>query len=1200
MTTPPEPKASSAGFSPAQEAVITAAEREVWVTAAAGSGKTRCLVERLARSLLANPQAAMRTVAFTFTRKAAQEMLGRLRQKVYEKDHREAARFIDRFHIGTIDSYCFQALRAHAAEAGLDPQFEILDEVERSQLQRRISEAVVETAAGSDDGTSRAWFLRHEPSDLEELIRKTSDTLRSAGDALQLLEQWEQGEGRDFGSYQAAYEARHVQLQERILARVRPAADLAIAHPTRRDQDRELYNAAMVRLASGRWEPGAWGDLRTSLKGGVGPRPLHADFMEVRAPAMAVLDSSIIGLFRKLSGAENPADEELFRLLRAFVPLLRDYLVRLESAKLRAVPQRLDYQDIQLRVTRLASSSEAFREYAAREIRHLLVDEFQDTSGLQSHLVEVLGQGAATFGVGDAMQSIYRFRHADVELFAERLRRPSGPNCSVHHLRTNYRSRRGILDFVNLLFPELERAAGSTLPLFEKLSAPEWLPPADAPDVDLLTVIRPDPGLRTDSPRLRVAEARAVVARLRELRESGMKVGDGEGGQRDLKWSDVAILFRARGALPTFAKVLADQGIPCESPDQALLLETLEASDLESLLKVLHNPLNDVAMAAVLRSPFVDLSDPGILAAAKLDGRLLSKSSQKPSLLASLRHPDMIGALEPRDAARVREFLLRLEQSRDRVLTEGAPRVLREWLDRTGYLAREGARRPAEPIRANLGALLEWLRRIEPARGDLQGLLERLELLRDEENGRGEGAGSATRGVQLLTIHKAKGLEYPVVVVPHLDRELNRAGRGPAALRVRFDGLDRGLRLAARMGASFGDPRELRGWADAWMDEDSKRDGRLEEVRLLYVACTRARERLILSGLTAPGEDFPASFKPESYGGWIASALDSIRRSGSKVDRVVQGIERHYSELDAPDEKAAAARPLALELAALVQAGRPAPVEPDPDLKASAERLLAEAGKALVIPPAAPRDLPAGGLARALICPWFWRLRPWLDEVRAERERGASEEGGEASERGERVHRMFEEWNVGKSFEEEFERLALLVEMSAEETVLVRGWISQPEILQATAELQSASARWLELPFEWQVGGTRISGRMDALVRLPDGALCVVDYKTDAGDGAAEQYLHQTAIYAAAVERAGLGRVARRRLIYLRQGIVKDLAWGAGDTDALERRIVSVLDQLVADPAVMPACGACRAQQDGEIRTCPERLLGGANAANSE
>ncbi len=1197
MTTPPETAAPGADFSPAQEAVIAATEREVWVTAAAGSGKTRCLVERLARALLADPEAATRTVAFTFTRKAAQEMLGRLRQKIYEKDHREAARFIDRFHIGTMDSYCFHALRSHAAEAGLDPQFEILDEIERFRLQRRVSEAVVETAAGSDDAALRAWFLRHEPADLEELIRKTSDTLRSAGDALQLLEEWEKGEGRDFGAYKAAYEARHVALQERILARVKPVADLAIAHATRRDQDRELYQGAMARLAGGRWDPGAWADLRSSFRGGIGPRPLHADFNAVREPAMAILDSSIIGLLRKLSGAEKSADEELFRLLRAFVPLLRDYLARLESAKLRMVPQRLDYQDIQLRVARLASGSEAFREHAAREIRHLLVDEFQDTSGLQSRLVEALGEGAATFGVGDAMQSIYRFRHADVELFAERLRRAPGPERSVHHLRTNYRSRRGILDFVNLIFPELERAADSVLPLFEALDAPEWLPPSDAPDVDLLTVVRPDPALQIDASRLRVAEARAVVARLRELRESGMKVADGKGGTRELRWSDVAILFRARAALPTFAKVLADQGVPCESSDQALLLETLEASDLQSLLKVLHNPRNDVAMAAVLRSPFVDLSDPGILAVASMDRRLLSKSSQKPSLLASLRHPDMAGALDPRDAERVREFLARMEPSRDRVLTEGAPRVLREWLDQTGYLAREGARRPAEPIRANLEALLEWLRGIEPARGDLQGLLERLELLREEENGRGEGAGSAVKGVQLLTIHRAKGLEYPVVVVPHLDRELNRAGRSPAGLRVRFDGPGRALRLAVRMGSSFGDPRELRGWADAWMDEDSKRDDRLEEVRLLYVACTRARDRLILSGLTRPDEDAAASFRSESYGGWIASALESVRRSGRDVARVVQAIERRYEDVEAPDEKAAAARPLALELAALIRAGRPVPVEADPSLKAAAERLLAEAGKALVTPPAAPRDLPAGGLARALICPWFWRLRSWLDEVRGERERGASEEGGEASERGERVHRMFEEWNVEKSFEDEFERLVLLAEMPAEEASQVRGWISKPEILQATAELQSATAWWRELPFEWQVGGTRISGRMDALVRLPDGTLCVVDYKTDVGDGAAEQYLHQTAIYAAAVERAGLGRVAHRRLIYLRQGKVKDLPWGEDDTEALEARIASVLGQLVADPDSVPACGACRALKAGESRTCPERLAVGAHAS---
>ena len=539
--------------------------------------------------------------------------------------------------------------------------------------------------------------------------------------------------------------------------------------------------------------------------------------------------------------------------------------------------------------------------------------------------------------------------------------------------------------------------------------------------------------------------------------------------------------------------------------------------------------------------------------------------------------------LEPDDAGRASEFLERLDATRGRILLEGAPAILREWLDATGYLAREGPRRDGDQVAANLGALLQQCRALEPFRGDLAGLLERLRHLADTENGPRESAVGSGRGVQLATIHSAKGLEYPIVVVAGLGRRWKNHGRDPKALTLRFDGPDRKLAMAARMGASLGSDVELKGWGPCLLKAAEDHDDRLEEVRLLYVAATRARERLILAGT----QDFSASSGatwPDGYGRWLDDALRRAEAGGQPARELLTRDEVDAAGVARPAPSSRAFTSLWQVHFDPIRAGAPIPVEADSALDARAQEIIDKVSTPTPAPELVPRDVGAAAMGTALLCPWLLRFRPFVDEVQGRSARGAGEAGGSASERGQRIHAFFEHWGVRVSPAEDFERAATLAQLTPEDRRDLAPWLENPEVAAALAELTGPAERVMrELVFEWSVLRSRISGRLDALVRVSDGAWRVVDFKTDKGDDLAETYDRQTAIYAAAVERAGMGRVVGRRLIYLRRGVVQDLPWNPGDADTLERRIEDALRMLGReDEMERPGCGECPRKLEGE------------------
>jgi ATP-dependent helicase/nuclease subunit A len=1186
MPEPAVPPARKMRFTDAQLAIIEARHPEVWVSAAAGSGKTGCLVERLARQLEQQPEAAPGIVAFTFTRKAAQGMLHRLRRKMSGPQQREAARQVDRLRIGTIDSFCAQVLREHAVDLGLDPRFEALDPVEGDQLERRVALEVLEAAARAGESGVRPWFTRYEAADLARTLIEVGRRLRNAGEPEALLDAWERGPGASFESYARSFGVGPVELQHQALEQVRASVEACIGDESRTPAHRQLLRDALDRLAGSEWDFAAWLQMRKGL-----PVPRRAGdkerFEELRRPAWE-FTSFRQPPWKGIDAAGGVlCDEELWGLIRAFLPLLRGHLAAFAAAKRRMIPPRLDFQDVQLLVLRLARESEAFRDFRDRRLKQLLVDELQDVNGLQSQLIEELGRGTEVFGVGDPMQSIYRFRHADVELFTRRLAPDGAGDKACHGLLENHRSLPGIIEFVNTVFSDLVASGdggAEGLP-FKAVEAKRGnsgaaaSPDAAGPAVEALTVLRAPASAGANAHKLSLAEARSVAARLRELHDTGFLVEVEEPGSsgrtpRPVRWGDMAVLFRTRGAVATYAKALAEAGIPVETQHQAELLRSVEGRDLTSLLSVLANPRQDLPLAAVLRSPFVDLADETLLALARAAEARTPPGDTRFPLIEVLRDREVRAGLPAAEMERLEAFLARLEDSRGRVLTEGAPAVLREWLDHTGYLSREAPRRAGEQVAGNLRTFVEQCRALEPSRGDLAGLLERLRHLEDSESGPRENSPGAGGGVQLMTIHAAKGLEFPVVVVAAMGRNWKRRRPEQGGLKVRLDGAERRLQLAASVGATLGDDRSLTGLGRILMAMAEDREDQLEELRLLYVATTRAEDLLILAGTCKATEEGDRKWE-DGYGRWVEDALQRQAGRGVDVERLVARTEIEAHMVSAPGVRAAGG-PLdapaagATDFTSLwdlhgraIARGEPVPVEDAPELQTRAREILERASTPVPTPELVPRDIGAADMGRALLCPWLHVYRAFLDDVSGNTERGAGTAGGAGSELGTRVHAFFEHWDVSTPPLEDFERAAALAGLTEEDRGLLTGWLAHPEVSAALAELTGPKDRVRrELVFEWSVAGTRISGRLDALVQVARWQWRVVDFKTDKSEQLAEHYDRQTAIYAAAVERAGLGQVVGRRLIYLRLGQVKDLTWGPGDADALESAAAEALRQL--------------------------------------
>jgi ATP-dependent helicase/nuclease subunit A len=770
-----------------QRAAVQRIGQDVCVVAGPGSGKTRVLIERFAWLVEERGFDPGRILAITFTEKAANEMKVRLVRRFEERPELREA--VERAWLSTIDGFCMRLLRENSIAAGLPPDFSVLDQSSADRMQREAAEEALDGLFAENPAAMRRL--------MEALDLSTEDDARQPDLADSLLDVYASmrlAGARDLPPELAAPD---------VLAAVRELA-------------RAIQN-----------DPG-FGELHEWTRDFLALEPTPVSLEHFRVLARFDVHLGKGSKSRPGYQAAKALKQEMREKLAAqwmqawndgLPDLLREAISRVnetfrEKKRQQAV---VDFADLEERTIALLENDEELRQRVANQFDQVLMDELQDTNRLQWRLINLVRRTGARsfFAVGDINQSIYGFRHADRTVFDEYRGALREAGDCIDELNENYRSRAGILGAV------LETLEGQPGIEHRLLEAKSEFPPADGPVVERLV------GLGEEGAE---AEAGLVARWIHDWIANGGK------------FSDCVILVRTLSSTDPFERALDRLKIPFLVSGGRNFLEARETRDLMALLAALVNPLDEVALIGVLRSPFAGWSDEEILRAGR-DGwqAEFEKTFGKLRTLAGFVSPD---------------------------------RLLATALDECGYLADA-----SERVQANVDKLLAWLRREHRQRPrPLAELLDDLEALRI---GRAEADApppEAAEAVRIMSIHAAKGLEFHVVFVSALHRGPEK--RVPAIL---FSA-DLGL------GVKWRNPVTGEGVPSAThasLAARRKSDEDAEENRLLYVAMTRAEDRLILSyARRKQGAKWPKLVERA-----VPAAIETDQVSGAQAEGVLQRAE---------------------------------------------------------------------------------------------------------------------------------------------------------------------------------------------------------------------------------------------------------------------------------------------------------------------
>jgi len=810
------------------------APASVVVTAGAGTGKTHMLARRYLHHLRSGLR-PLEVVAVTFTRRAAEELRARVREVVRAaiEDRGPGTNLdpdvlaeVEAAPIGTIHALAQLVCRRYPEAAGVPPDFSVVDELDGALW---IAEALDEAlgrlpdgdvaglpydllraalATALEDPTRARDALAVGPAEVRAAL---DDARRAAYDATVGSPSW-----REDAAFLAGFEGpegheTEAARRQAVAAGARLAARGADGDPEAAAADwTALAALAAHRGAKPGWHGPELGQVKAALR-------------RLRDAARGAWDDGDGPVGWVWSALDEAAAEHVARLRGA----LERALAVVDERKRRA--KALAFADLETHALRALADPDV-RAHVHGRWRALLVDEVQDVNPTQARLLAALrADDAPLTAVGDAKQSIYGFRGAEPSVLAGlRARVAAAGGGRTVELGTNYRSHRELVEVVNRVFDRaLGDAAGPLAAVREREAGP-------SPVVRYLRVARPA-GAR--AAELAVAEAVAIAAAIRGWvrADPPTQVPDGRGGTRPLDFGDVALLARGHAVLAVLEARLPALGVPVLNAGGGDVLATQAASDARALLRAVVDPTDGVAVAAVLRSPYVAAHDADVVrfataAGTDEDGR--PDASARPWWRRLPTAP-----AEPPEAALAHASMLLATLRRARARGAQAGELLALADDLTGLRAvlahlPEGPRRVADH-----DGVVELLERLGQGHADALGVVRRLERLVAAGVQVGRPPLRARGAVALLTIHAAKGLEWPVVVVADL------AGGGPrdrpdvlldptVGFAVRWADRQGGRAMPAtyRLAAAAAERRELE-----------------ERRRLAYVAFTRARELLLIS-----------------------------------------------------------------------------------------------------------------------------------------------------------------------------------------------------------------------------------------------------------------------------------------------------------------------------------------------------------------
>ncbi len=777
MTSAEPKRLESAVLTEDQRRAVGSAATRICVNAGPGSGKTRVLVERVARGVDTGRLKLDRILALTFTENAASQMKDRLMHRFEDPAQR---RSVEQAAISTIHGFCSGLLHDHAIEAGLDPRFRVLDEIEAGVLKDRVLSQVLDEFEEKDHASFEA-FTRHFGPKWKDSLRKgceetsrraadpgNAESLVAAGQAPQRIFELVNRRLTEIGTLVKG-DRRYRELVAEIQGLIA------------RRQIKEAEDFKLTGLRNKEWNA-----ILKDFREGDGLDTLPA------------LEASLV---------EEAAAAHRRRIAELLAACHRSY--EAEKARL----STLDFDDLERRAALLLSDSGQAKR-ASEPFDEILIDEYQDTSLMQAQILERMAPLRTFFVVGDPKQSIYAFRNAEPRNFSDAWKHADIDDGRLP-LREDFRSRHEILAAVNTYFAGIQGFGGA--PGFAPLLAGKTFPSKGEPSVEVLVTLVEE--------QRRSCEA-AHLARLIRERFSD-------------RYGSVAMLFRSTSDMSIYEAALREQGVPYFAETGRGFYEAREVSDVVNFLRVLDNDRDEIALATVLRSPMFGVSDDALylLAAARAERRV--------------KLGEVLGdgvELPEDDRLRVKRFQAVFTRLREESARRLPGSMVREIVAATGYEALLRRTRGGRRKIANLRKLADVAR----ALGDsvvgidsLGALTRAIDQFRKSEIRVGEAQVPASEGgVRLMTMHAAKGLEFPVVILPDLSR-------GPWRESSEIDYLPEfGIGCVFQMsGEDSASPTlALRNIRQVTSARDKE-----EEDRLLFVAMTRAEDHLILSGSKIAG-----------------------------------------------------------------------------------------------------------------------------------------------------------------------------------------------------------------------------------------------------------------------------------------------------------------------------------------------------------
>jgi len=1191
------------------EAAVERTWESLALTSGAGCGKTLVLARRFTELILAHGREGGspfdRFVALTFTDKAALEMRSRVRAVLLEalsrsgslRDRRRLSEWIAELPaaaISTIHSFCASLLRSHAVQARIDPAFEVCaDELLVGQMQSEaVEEAVLAAVEAGDADVAELlvradlgrvvwevrWLLQHRIAWQAEQYADPEATLRRWHDQARRTRHKRLGDlAGDEGfraELQALAEAPCTAPGDRLdayrrerLAVVRRVLDDPDAVPA---EDLQCLSESPGNLGS----PAAWGG-REALKQ---YRQRLKAFLEKVAEAARIetpgeKDAEAAGFLATLTRLACAAEDVYARAKR--------------SAGL------LDFDDLIVLTARLLREDAGVRRELRARLSQLLVDECQDTDAHQLQMLwHLLADGrrpppGRLFIVGDPKQSIYRFRGAQAEVFEDLCRRFGSRRIP---LEQTFRVHAAGAAFVNHVFTRL-------MPRYEPIiSARSERPPGPSVEILLAEV---DAGAGADE--VVGAQADLVAQRAEEMIGREKLVWDRrEGSWRPVRPGDIAVLFARMTRSLEFERAFEERELPYYVVAGTGFFRQQEVYDMLNLLRVVDNPLDDVALAGVLRSGLFGLDDNVLLHLAFV---------ARPPYFPSLTSPALLERLDRARGEQVRfaaGLLGRLHRCKDAL---GPAGVVERALEETGYAA---ALLSQFNGRRKLGNVL---RLVDAARSAAAGGLSVADFVKRYgefvlEQSRYEQApvvGADDDVIRIMTIHKAKGLEFPVVIIPDLNAPFRPFRGTEASLIFRRDWL-----LTYRPPSVEAPRKDKRDQPVSYRlaRELEEQDLAEEDVRKLYVAATRHRDHLILVGADQRTRE------------------GTLRESGSHLARLdeVLGITRALKAGRETLEYDGGFEARVVRIAPSRPAGRRGPrplgtrlAERAPNAADLAEALGKEAGPLdlpgvgpvpIEVAPAVP--LAATALADFEHCPMLfrWRHELLVPEPRSEAPpAGGAPPAVDPATLGTFFHRCLElvDFSPGRAdlagqaraivprVLAEMELDAPPAGLTEELAEMLRKLGRDPlsERLSAARRRLREVALLYRLPEAAGAAG-EVSGKIDLLYEDAEGRWHVVDYKSDRVDAEhapahAARYELQMMIYVAAAARhpglgpTGGGRVVDATVYFLRAGCSCRFAPDEAALGRFHRRLAALVEELVRSRR----SGRFARRRDGRCRRCP-------------